>query len=290
MKSFGLAMTATAMVLVAPASASAWGFEGHEIIATIARGYLTPAVRAKVDALLAADTDTLTAHDMASDATWADAYRGAGHRETAPWHFVDLEITRPDLKSACFGFPTSPPERASAGPEQDCVVDKVEAFSTELRDPATPPAERLLALKFLLHFIGDEHQPLHASDNHDRGGNCVPVALGGVRTTNLHAWWDTAVVQMLGMDPAAVAAQLTRQITPAQKAAWEAGDSRAWAQESYSVAKSSVYTLNTSPGCGRDAAPISLPDAYVAQARATAALQLERAGVRLAKVLNAALG
>ena len=144
-------------------------------------------------------------------------------------------------------------------------------------------------VKFLLHFAGDLHQPLHASDNHDRGGNCVLLSLGGPCTTNLHAWWDTAVVQMIGTDPAAVAAQLTRQITPAQKGASEAGDARSWAKESYAVAKASVYTLNTSPGCGRDAAPVSLPEAYVTGAQAVASLQLERAGVRLAKLLNGAL-
>ena len=65
------------------ARALAWGYQGHEVIADIARDLLTPAVRAKIDVLLASDTDTLTAHDMAAEATWADAFRGAGHRETA---------------------------------------------------------------------------------------------------------------------------------------------------------------------------------------------------------------
>ena len=278
------------LLALVPARALAWGYEGHEVIALIARGYLTPTVRAKVDALLAADTDGLTAHDMASEATWADAFRSAGHRETAPWHFVDTELDHPDLSAACFGFPAAPAGRASAGPEQDCVVDKVEEFASELRDPATSPAERLLALKYLLHFVGDLHQPLHASDNHDRGGNCVPVALGGTRTTNLHAWWDTGVVQLLGTDPAAVAAQLSAQITSVERTQWDGGDPRAWAQEAYLVAKTSAYALNTPPGCGFQAAPIGLPDAYVANAKAAAALQLERAGVRLAKLLNTTLG
>ena len=75
-----------------PAPALAWGFEGHEIVAAIARARLTPAVRARVDAILAGDTDTLTAPDMRSRATWADARRGAGHCEPAQWHLVDLEL------------------------------------------------------------------------------------------------------------------------------------------------------------------------------------------------------
>ena len=273
-----------------PVPALAWGFEGHEIIADIARLRLIPAVRAKVDARLAADTDTLTAHDMAAEATWADAYRGAGHRETASWHFVDTELDHPDIAAACFGRPGLNGAPASAGPAQDCVVDKIDEFTAELAAPGTPPAERLLALKFVLHFVGDVHQPLHASDHQDRGGNCVRIALGGARTSNLHAFWDTGVLAPLGADPQAAAAVLAARITPAQAAAWSRGTATDWAQESFGVAKAVAYTLNTPAGCAQDSSPITLPDAYVTAAQAAADLQLEKAGVRLAWVLNRALG
>ena len=273
-----------------PTPALAWGYEGHEVIADIARDLLTPAVRARVDALLAADTDTLTAHDMASEATWADAYRSAGHRETAQWHFVDQELDHPDLRSACFGFPLAGGP-ASAGPAQDCVVDKVEEFEAELAAPATAPAERLLALKYLLHFVGDLHQPLHASDNRDRGGNCVRISLGGPRTTNLHAYWDTSgTIEPLGSDPREIATRLEAQITPAQRVAWETGDPRTWGQESYQVARTVAYTLNSPSGCDPNASPISLPAGYAERAQAAAAIQLDRAGVRLALELSRALG
>lgn len=273
--------------LVVSTPALAWGYEGHEVVADIARAELTLAVRAQVDALLAADMDNLTAHDMASEATWADAYRSAGHRETASWHFVDVEIDHPDVDAACFGHP-APASPASAGPEQDCVIDKVNEFQAELAAPATTPAERLLALKFLIHFVGDEHQPLHASDDHDRGGNCVLLNLGGPRTQNLHAYWDTAVVQAMGSDPASVAATLRAGITPAQRAEWQKGDATSWAIEASAVARSVAYTVGSRPGCG-DAAPITLPAGYAAKAQAAAALQLQRAGVRLGLVLNRAL-
>ena len=284
-----LRAAAAALALIVPAPAFAWGYEGHQVIADIARDLLTPAVRAKVDALLATDTDTLTAHDMAGEATWADAFRSAGHRETASWHFVDIELAKPDLTSACFDFPPAGGP-ASAGPAQDCVVDKVEEFEAELRNPRTPAPERLLAFKFLLHFVGDLHQPLHASDNQDRGGNCVRAALGGPRTTNLHAYWDTTVVQALGTDPQAVASALEAQITPAERRVWEAGDPRNWAMEAFGVAKNVVYTAGSRSGCDSEAAPVTLPPSYPAQAQAAAALQLKRAGVRLALELNRALG
>lgn len=287
MKRFAVLLAAASVAL--PPPAFAWGFEGHEIIAYIARAELTPAVRVKVDALLASDTDTLTAHDMASEATWADAFRSHGHRETASWHFVDTEIDgSADQDAACFDHPT-PDQPASAGPAQDCVVDKIEEFSAELAAPGTSAPERLLALKFLLHFVGDEHQPLHASDNHDRGGNCILHSLGGSRTQNLHAYWDTNVVQALGSDPVQVASTLRARITPVLRAQWRKGDPAAWAQEAYGVARSVGYTIGSPAECSQDPAPTALSTGYDARAQAAAAVQLERAGVRLGLGLNEAL-
>jgi hypothetical protein len=276
------------LAMAIPEQALAWGNEGHEIIATIARSYLTPVARAKVDALLAADQDTLTAPDMPSRSTWADAWRAAGHRETAQWHFVDIEIDHPDVKAACFGFP-APDRPASAGPAQDCVIDRVNAFAAELADPSTPQTERILALNYVLHFVGDLHQPLHAADNHDRGGNCVRLSLGGPRTTNLHSYWDTTVVRAFGSEPNAVAAKLRAKITPVEAAEWRKGDPQAWALETYRVAKTVAYWPGAIGVCGADAAPVSPPPGYEAAAEQAAAVQLERAGVRLAAVLNRAL-
>ena len=284
------ALSAAAVACAAPSLACAWGFEGHEIIADIARARLTPAVLAKVDALLAADADNaLTAHDMAAEATWADAWRGAGHRETAQWHFVDQELAHPDLTAACFGRPALDGTPASAGPAQDCVVDKIDEFTAELGSASTPPQERLLALKYLLHFIGDVHQPLHASDNQDRGGNCVQIALGGPRTINLHSFWDTGVLAPLGADPQSAAKALNARISPAQAQDWAHGTAADWARESYAVAQSVAYTLGSQPGCDESRAPIPLPAGYSDRALAAAELQLERAGVRLAFVLSTAL-
>jgi hypothetical protein len=289
----GLALVAATCALGLPARALAWGNEGHEIVAAIAQGYLTPQVRAKVDQMLAADQDTLTAHDMLEEATWADRYR-VSHKETGEWHYVDIELDHPDLKAACYDFPAAGPV-ASQGPGHDCVVNKVSEFAKELHDPATPTAERLLALKFLLHFLGDMHQPLHDVDNHDKGGNCVLLSLGGPRQVNLHSYWDTVVVQGLGDDPRATAEMLAHRITPENKAAWEKGDAESWALEGFDIARTSVYTLGSKPGCasdhqGSDQSPVSLPPGYDEAARQIATVQLEKAGVRLAAVLNRALG
>jgi hypothetical protein len=276
--------TALFLALCAPVPAYAWGNEGHEAIARIARSYLTPAARERVDVILASDNDTLTASDMAARATWADVWRGS-HRFTASWHFADIELEGGSLDAACFGFP---PRQglASEGPAQDCVVAKIEQFTRELRDPATSDAERRFALKFVLHFVGDVHQPLHAADHQDRGGNCARITLGGTRTVNLHSYWDTVVVGEIAPDAQTLAATLREKITPAQVATWSTGAPRDWAREAFALAKSAAYSLGSLAGCYRDAAPVPLPNGYDARARDIAAVQIEKAGVRLARLLN----
>ena len=172
----GFLAAATALAFLPSHGAMAWGDEGHEVVALVAQAHLDPAVLKKVNALLAADTDDLTAHDIASEATWADKFR-AGHRETAAWHFVDIELSNPNLDQACFGHPAvASGQPASKGPTDDCVVDKVQEFADELSNPNTAPEEQIVALKFLLHFVGDMHQPLHAADDNDRGGNQKKVS------------------------------------------------------------------------------------------------------------------
>jgi hypothetical protein len=280
----------TVLLLAAAGPAAAWGDLGHKVTALIAYRHLTPAARSKVDVLLASDGDTLTAPDFASRATWADRYR-EGHRETAAWHFVDVEIDHPDLASACFGFPAlAPGQVASQGPAQDCVVDKIEEFAAELRSRGTTPDERLLAFKFLIHFIGDLHQPLHASDHDDRGGNCIGLTPSpDGHSSNLHAWWDTGVVEALGGSARDIASRLDAQISSSDAEAWAAGDPRAWAWESFQIAKADVYALPSRPTCGQDGS-VALSVAYQATARRDAALQLEKAGIRMAALLNRALG
>lgn len=283
-----ISLALLAAAVISPSTALAWGREGHAVVAQIARGYLTPKAAAAVDALLAADTDALTSPDLGARASWADAWR-KDHRETTEWHFADVELDHPDLAGACFGFPASAAP-ASAGPAKDCVVGRIDAFEAELADPKTDPAERLLAFKFVLHFVGDLHQPLHAADNQDRGGNCVPLALGGPRTTNLHSYWDTVAVEAIEPDADKLAAKLAAQITPAERKAWEKGDAKTWAMESFAIAQSTVYTIGSKPGCASDTAPLALPEGYEVAAQAAVALQLKKAGVRLALELNRALG
>ena len=276
-------------MILTGSQAHAWGDLGHEVTALIAYRHLVPTARAALDDLLASDTDTLTAGDFASRTTWADKYRNA-HRETAAWHFVDIEIDQPDLKDACFGFPAlSPKQWASEGPAQDCVVNKIAEFSAELKSPSTPPAERLLALKFLIHFVADLHQPLHAADHHDRGGNCVALSPPQGAQNNLHAYWDVTVVNALGQSAAQIADQLDAHLSAGDIKDWTAGSPQSWAMDTFEIGRRDAYALPSTPTC-QSGGSVALTPAYRAQAEKDAATQLGKAAVRLAAVLNQALG
>lgn len=283
-----------AMVLTTPPDAHAWGDGGHRIIGLIAQNYLDPAIRDRVFALLAADPDPLTAHDLASATTWADRFRDSDrnssrvhYSQTHDWHFIDIELDAPDIDAACFGHPPMAPETpASNGPAHACVVDKIEQFAAELQAADTPPEERLLALKFLLHFVGDLHQPLHASDNHDEGGNLVMVSAPGFRSGNLHHFWDAEFVWQLGGEPRSIARRLLAQITPEQVGLWSQGSPSDWAAESFEVARSVAYGgLPTRPRNGS----YRLSNAYVRAATGAVSEQLSKAGVRLAALLDRVL-
>lgn len=284
-----------AMAACAPAPARAWGEEGHRIIALVAYRHLTPAVRGKVNQLLAGDADTLTAPDIASRATWADKFRDSDRRTsrqryrlTREWHFVDLELDEPDLTAACFGHPAAMVP-ASEGPAKSCVVDRIAAFATELHDlpPASP--ERAVAFKFVLHLVGDVHQPLHAADHNDAGGNGVLVLSGRHAVGRpLHAYWDTVVVKRLGKDPEQVATVLEQRFG-SRCSGWMQGTPADWAMESFAVARDVAYQLGELAMDERDQPAYRLSSSYQRRAGAAAAEQLEKAGCRLAMVLNQAL-
>lgn len=288
MPRFATFFAATALACAAASPAAAWGDVGHKVTALIAYKHLTPTARAKVDALLAADTDTLTAPDFASRATWAAKYR-TNHRETADWHFADIEIDRPDVDTACFGFPKlAPGQLASAGPAKDCSIDKVSEFEAELANPDIAANERIMALKFLVHFVGDLHQPLHSSDDQDAGGNCIALAPEVNGSNTLHGFWDTGVVKTFGDTPEAIADELDAETTAAQRSAWAKGTPRQWAQQAFALARKDAYALPSRPTCAAKGS-VTLSIAYQAQAQKDADLQLRRAAVRIAAVLNQAL-
>jgi len=251
------------MILLFPASARAWGPEGHAIIAQIAADNLTPSAHLRLSQILGGDAPAL----MVLNSSWADEIRN-DRPQTSAWHFVNIEVGSNgyDQRRDC--------------PKDNCVVRQIEREVGLLRDPRAPFAARREALLFLIHFVGDLHQPLHASDRHDKGGNGFMVYQGRKRG-NLHRVWDQDLVEALGPDPMAVAADIEAGFSPAEKARTMSGSPGDWANETFRVGTKEVYARLPASG------PARLPRDYAARERAVVRQQLARAGLRLAMVLNA---
>jgi hypothetical protein len=275
----------------------AWGDEGHKVVGIIAEHWLEPAVLEKIKTILAQDETHLTPdRDIASETTWADKYRDRDRNgphpnhydKTQQWHFVDLEVDQdPNLAAACFGMPKlAQGTLASDGPAEDCVVNKIQQFSAELADSATTAPEQLLALQFLLHLVADVHQPLHASDAHDKGGNGKRVSGAGISPHKLHQVWDTELVKVLGPDAASIAKELIGQLSDKDRKLWAQGNAEDWARETFGISKKSVYGELPAPN---EMGDYVLTLDYQRHAAQIVREQLSKAGVRLAVVLHRAL-
>jgi hypothetical protein len=160
------------------------------------------------------------------------------------------------------------------------VVAQIDRDVAVLRDLHASHSARIDALRFLIHFVGDLHQPLHAADRHDRGGNSVVVYQGRHRS-NLHRVWDEDVVEALGADAMADAAQIETGLSSQDKGRIMTGTPAEWANETFQVAVHEIYARL--PGSGT----VRLPRDYTSRERSVVQLQLGRAGFRLAMILNA---
>ncbi|MHB1207335.1 MAG: S1/P1 nuclease, partial [Rhodospirillaceae bacterium] len=268
----------------APRDAMAWDETGHRIIAQIADHYLLPPARDQVRSILAADPDKSTAPDIASAASWADK-----NAATADWHFAHIRAGRPNIPTACYGQPRLPQGTpASKGPAQACVIDKINQFARELADTKVSAGERALALKYLVNLVGDIHQPLRVADEGNNHGTRLMVTAKAMTPGDLFTFWDSIVVTRLldGRAPADVTLTLLSRISPALERQWANRAPQLWALESYQLGVDRAYGMvRTYDEQGR----IALQDPEIEQAVNTTALQLSRAGIRLAYVLNEAL-
>lgn len=233
-------------------TANAWGADGHRLIAEAAEARLSEEARAEVHRLLALEAE----QSLSAIATWADEAR---NRATAPWHYVLME-------EDC-----SEPRACRQGA---CVVAAIEAQADAVRSSASD-ADRLRALKFLVHLVGDIHQPLHAGAGNDRGGNLVQLRTWG-KGSNLHTLWDSELIRRR---PGGLA-QLRGDIQSALPEIPAARlDPAAWAQESCRVATAAgFYPASRVVG-----------ESYAAEQDRVLVEQLARAARRLGELLNAVL-
>jgi len=248
--------------LFSPTHALAWGKTGHRVIGKIAEPFLTAPARAGVKKILGAET-------LAEASNWPDFMRADPapfwQHDAGPWHYV----TVPRSKTY---------DKVGAPPEGDAVT-ALQRFSSVVRDPKTSLQERQLALRFIVHIVGDLHQPLHAGNGSDKGGNDVRVTFQG-RPTNLHAVWDSGLIDEAQLSYSETAAWLGARITPVETARWTITDPRVWIAESAEL-RDRIYPVEGAE---------KLAYQYVYENTPRMEMRLKQGGVRLAVCLNKLFG
>ena len=264
---------AAAAVLI-PAPALAWGKTGHRVIAAIADTQLSGLARAHVEQILG------PGESLDDAATWPDEMRSAPgpfwQKTATPWHYVTVKGMIYD----------------HAPPEGD-ALEALNHFRTVLQDPNASLADKQLALRFIVHLVGDLHQPLHVGKCCDKGGNDVKVTFFG-KPTNLHALWDSQLVDDEQLSFTEMAAKLERHIGPEDVVKWWDINPRDWISESAEI-RDTVYPTKADmpkPAKRKKAKksePV-LPDlsySYVYRFTPVIERRLSQGGVRLAAYLNA---
>ena len=260
--SLAAAAAAAAAIVFVPTPAMAWGKTGHRVVAALADAQLSGLARAHVQEILG------FGESLDEAANWPDEMRSAPspfwQKTATPWHYVTLNGVLYD----------------HAPPEGD-ALDALKLFSAALKNPAASRKEKQLALRFVVHLVGDLHQPLHVGKCCDKGGNDVKVKWFG-RDLNLHSVWDSAMVDEQQLSFTEYAARIQRHTSNADVIAWWDINPRDWISESAQI-RETVYPKPPSD-------PKKLPElsySYVYQFTPVMERRLSQAGVRLAAYLNA---
>ncbi|MBF6327703.1 S1/P1 nuclease [Nocardia transvalensis] len=254
-----------ATLLAVPPTAHAWGEQGHNATGAIAELRLHPAARDEVARLLAGEPDPT----LAGVANWADDLRRTDTelgKRSAPWHYVNIG------ENGCTYDP------AVNGNNGDNVIEALRTQTATLADRTRSDADRRQALKFVVHFVGDIHQPLHAGYAHDRGGNEFKVNYLG-EDTNLHAVWDRRLLDTRHASDDEEVRRLLALPAPDLPPAQPDTDPIRWAQDSCRIVET--------PGFYPPSSVIG--DDYTRQFLPVAESRLRLAGERLGQLLNAVL-
>jgi hypothetical protein len=245
--------------LLTLAPAFSWYDKGHRIVGLIAQANLTTEARKRIEEILPVGMT------LADAAVWPD-HEGRSIRDFDPLHYVAI----PENAT---GY-----DQARDCPERNCMVEALKWFSAVIADKNAPIMMRRLALYYVAHLMGDMHQPLHTGRVTDAGGTNIPVSYRG-RTTNLHFFWDTDLVELETGNEEEVAKRLTTNLTKEERLQWQAGDPKQWTDESLMLVRSYAYNTGSS---------VELSDSYVEKARPIIRRRLTQAGIRLAWLLNTA--
>jgi S1/P1 Nuclease len=279
------AVTALLLIFALAMPALAWWDYGHKTVAAIAWDVVKPQTRNAITALLKAEqlveTPTCPLKSIEDASNWPDCIKGLGVRfdYAFPWHYQNVDICKPfDLKAAC--------------KDGNCVSKQIERAAKLLADPAVPPRERLMALAFLTHFVGDLHMPLHAGDRSDRGGNDVKAAYGIVAgRVNLHLLWDGPLAERAISTPPAGPRGILSGAAGNAGERWQraAGSVEDWSRETWQVARDVAYAtaLGGDP-CGAVPLRAKIDDAGIEALIPIVRNQMLNGGLRLARLLDEA--
>ena len=265
--------------------AAAWWEYGHETVARIALDSVRPDTRAAVQRLLAKgkllETPECKVTTIELASYWPDCVKPLGERFSYafPWHYQNIDVCKPfDLKSACR--------------DGNCVSAQIERNARILADRKVPTRERLMALAFLVHFVGDLHQPMHAGDHADKGGNDVKANYGYVGgRTNLHGIWDGYLAERAISTPPGGPRALLAAVPAAERPQLAAGSVEDWSRESWEVARTTVYPALVGDPCAeRGEGRPTLTEEKVRALIPVVRRQAVAGGLRLARLLDDALG
>lgn len=275
-----------------PFHAFGWWETGHQTVARIAAAHLTPVARSRIAEILdVPDGPETVADALARASTWADETKN--ETKTGEWHYIDLALQdhKSDIPLRC--------------KDDNCAPARIALFEVELANPQGDYKwNQLDALRYLVHFVGDIHQPLHTISDADLGGNCELLSAPIDKAKNLHALWDGGIIGAMDEDDRALAAHLEQEIRgydSARQAAILEGNQDDWVWESHELAMKDVYDLLHIPvepvlfpaSCAEAPAALTefrpeISDAYVTSMEPVVREQLIKGGLRLAKMLNEA--
>lgn len=265
-------------------------------MARIAAAHLTPAARTRIARILEVqDSEEALTEALAKASTWADETARDNH--TGPWHYIDLAIQdhKSDIAERC--------------PDDNCAPTRIRLFAEQLAaHPAHPANTRwsqLDALRYVVHFVGDIHQPLHDISDADLGGNCEQLDPPVGKAKNLHALWDGEIVNAINSDDRALTAELEAEIqelSPHRERQLAEGKEEDWVWEGHELALRDIYHRLHIPvepvefpkSCAEAPTAITelkleISGSYIAEMKPVVREQLIKAGLRLARLLNESL-
>ncbi|MEK9628328.1 MAG: S1/P1 nuclease [Nitrospinota bacterium] len=237
------------------ADAHGWGSQGHIVVGYVAEFNLDVATKKNIK-------KEFNINHLADVATWADMVRKKKEEEK-PWHYTNI-------REGEWTY-----EAARDCPDGNCVVAKLKEFSGVLANIENPQEKRKDALKYIVHFVADVHQPLHLGNQKDRGGNNIRTYYLG-NNVNLHYLWDGGLIHWKNKSLLKYATRLNSRVTDSEKLEWLNSNIDEWANESRSYALKFAYPIGER----------ELTKEYVSRSREILDQRMVQAGVRLADLLN----